>query len=68
MKSASRFKKDWDGNRKRDTVLRRTKHQLGECNIFMGDLNQVKPAKPGTRAVSVPFSQRAASFLLPGES
>jgi hypothetical protein len=38
------------------------------ATLFLGDREAVNSAKPGTRAVSVPFSQRAASFLLPGES
>lgn len=59
MKGARRFKKDWDGNRKRDTASRCTKHQLGDCNIFKGDREAVNflgnreavnSAKPGTRA------------------
>ena len=68
MQSARRFKKDWDGNRKRDTALRCTEHQLGDCNIFIGVAHEINadPTKPGTRAVSVLFSQRAASFQLPG--
>jgi hypothetical protein len=65
------------GNRKRDTALRCTEHQLGECNVFMGNCQAVgflgnrqavTSAKPGTRAVSVLFLQCAASFQLPGES
>jgi hypothetical protein len=37
MQRARTFVKDWDGNRKRDTALRRTNHHLGECKIFMDD-------------------------------
>jgi hypothetical protein len=33
---------------------------------FLGDREAVNSAKPGTRAVSVFFLQRATSFQLPG--
>ena len=76
MKGARRFKKDWDGNRRRDTASRRTKHQLGDCNIFLGDREAVNSAKPGTRADCVlcvaardefPASRGVLSLTLPEE-
>jgi hypothetical protein len=39
-----------------------------EAVIFFRDRKAVNPAKPGTRAVSVLYLQRAAGFQLPGES
>jgi hypothetical protein len=77
MYRARRFKKDWDGNRKRNAALRCAEHQLGECNIFMVDLQEAdlsgdreavnRPNTAPRRAVSS-FMQRVTSFLLPGES
>ncbi len=75
MNLARRFKKDWDGNRKRTTAHRGTKHRLGELNIsfkadleavnLLGDLNIIGRGKPGTQPIGVLFLQSVTSFLFP---
>ncbi len=44
--------KHWDGNRKRNAALRRTKHHLGERNILkglVGEIAMVEAREPGVQ-------------------